>query len=198
MRKVLSLLILILAIGGSAASSVLAAPATCTGGFVALTFDDGPTLETSAVLDALKLYGMKATFFVLGEKVEQYPDIARRIVTEGHAIGNHSWNHPDLTTVTEAELDYQLRSTNAKILQVTGITPKFARPPYGSTNETVRKAMAINGLREVIWSQDSWDWTFDSTLEDVFNQLTLVPPGGTFLMHDWTENALAVIPAIHW
>jgi peptidoglycan/xylan/chitin deacetylase (PgdA/CDA1 family) len=93
----------------------------------------------------LKLYEMNATFFVTGDNVELHPDIARRIVAEGHAIGNHSWNHPDLTTVTEAEIDYQLRSTNTKIQQVTGIKPTFARPPYGSTNETVRNVMAKNG-----------------------------------------------------
>jgi peptidoglycan/xylan/chitin deacetylase (PgdA/CDA1 family) len=102
-----------------------------------------------------------------------------------------------LTTVTEEEIDYQLRSTNTKIQQVTGIKPKFARPPYGSTNETVRNVMAKNGLREVIWSQDGFDWAGRSW-EEVFNQLTLVPPGGTFVMHDWTQGALDVIPAIHW
>ena len=88
--------------------------------------------KTDAVLDALKLYGLKATFFMVGSQVEMYPEIAQRVVTEGHYVGNHSWDHPELTTLTEAELDWQLGSTNDIILQVTGVTPKFARPPYGA------------------------------------------------------------------
>ena len=103
MRKVMSLLILTLLIGSFAASSSIqaapqtpAAPRACAGGVVALTFDDGPTPETNAVLDALKLYGLKGTFFLIGLNVEAYPDIAKRIVSEGHHVGNHSWDHPRL------------------------------------------------------------------------------------------------------
>jgi peptidoglycan/xylan/chitin deacetylase (PgdA/CDA1 family) len=197
MRKVMSFLIPILLIGCITSSSVLAAPNACGGGVVALTFDDGPTPETNAVLDALKLYGLKATFFVLGWNVQAYPDIAQRIVGEGHHIGNHTWDHRDLTLLTKAEIDQELRSTNNIIQQVTGVRPRFARPPYGSTNATVQMAMARNGLREVIWSQDSYDWAGASP-DTILNQLTIVPPGGTFLMHDWTPNTLAAIPGIYW
>jgi peptidoglycan/xylan/chitin deacetylase (PgdA/CDA1 family) len=196
--KNLSVLLSVLLIGLITTSPVVAAPPrACSGGVVALTFDDGPTPATNAVLDELNFYGLKATFFLIGWNVEAYPDIAQRIVREGHYIGNHSWDHPDLTTLTPAEMDRQLRSTNDIIRQTTGVTPRFARPPYGSTNDAVRAAMANNGLREVIWSQDSWDWSGVDQMT-IFNQLTLVPPGGTFLMHDWAPNTLATISWFDW
>ena len=180
------------------APSVVAAQVpACSGGVVALTFDDGPTPETNAVLDELKINGLKATFFVLGWNVEAYPDVARRIVREGHQIANHSWDHKDLTTLTAAELDHEIKATNDIIRQVTGVTPKFARPPYGSTNEAVHAAMVKYGLREVIWSLDSWDWAGADQMT-IFNQLTMVPPGGTFLMHDWAPNTLATIGWFSW
>ena len=78
----------------SASSALAASPLPCSGGVVALTFDDGPWPETNAVLDALKLYGLKATFSLQGQNVEMYPEIAQRIVKEGHYVGNHSWDHP--------------------------------------------------------------------------------------------------------
>ena len=102
-----------------------------------------------------------------------------------------------MTILTEVELDYQLKSTNEIIQRVTGIRPRFARPPYGNTNATVQKAMAKHGLREVIWTQDSYDWA-EATPDSILNQLTLVPPGGTFVMHDRKPNTLAAISWIDW
>ncbi|MGH9257641.1 MAG: polysaccharide deacetylase family protein [Vicinamibacterales bacterium] len=179
------------------ASPADAAPAVCTGGIVALTFDDGPVPETEAILDALKLHGLRATFFVLGANVQAYPQIAQRIAREGHQIANHSWDHPDLALLTPEEVDWQIRATNEIIRQVTGIVPRFARPPYGSTNATVRQIIANNRLAETIWSQDSWDWA-GALPSDILNQLTLVPPGGVFVMHDWAPNSLLAIPGFQW
>jgi peptidoglycan/xylan/chitin deacetylase (PgdA/CDA1 family) len=174
-----------------------AAPTPCPGGVVALTFDDGPVPETEAILDALKQQGFRATFFVLGANVQAYPQIAQRIVREGHAIANHSWDHQDLTLLTPDQVDWQIRSTNQIIRQVTGVVPRFARPPYGNTNVAIRQIMANNRLTETIWSQDSWDWTGVEPA-DILNQLTLVPPGGVFLMHDWAPSTLAAIPQFKW
>jgi len=181
-------------------STAGAAPKTtvnCSGGYVALTFDDGPTPDTYAVLDALRQNGLKATFFLVGFNVQLYPEIALRIVRDGHQVGNHSWDHTDLTTLTPAEIDWQLRATNDIIRQATGVTPRFVRPPYGNSNETVRGVMAANGLTEVIWSQDSWDWA-EVTPMDILNQLSLVPPGGTLAMHDWAPNTVLAIPSFYW
>ena len=101
--------------------------------------------------------------------------------------------------MTEAEIDRQLRSTNDIIFQVTGVKPNFARPPYGDTNATVRNAMARNGLREVIWSQDSWDWDAEETsTEDILNALTLVPPGGSTLCTTGCRTRWPLSPWIKW
>ena len=178
-------------------SSVLAAPAPCSGGVVALTFDDGPTPETNAILDELKLYHLKATFFLIGLNVQAYPEIAQRIIREGHNVGNHTWDHQDLTLLTDDEINQELKSTNDIIRQVTGVRPKFVRPPYGSTNAAVRAVMAKYFLTEVIWSQDSWDWA-GATTPAILNQLTLVPSGGTLMMHDHLPNTLAAISGIDW
>ena len=173
-------------------------PAPCAGGYVALRFDDGPFEETSAILDMLKQYNLRATFFVVGSQVEQFPDITRRIVAEGHAIANHTWSHAALADLTPAEIDQELKATQDIVKQVTGgYVPKFAGPPYGSSSDMVRTEMAKFGLREVLKSWDSGDWDGAETWQ-VFNQLTLVPPGGIILMHDWSPVAHDVIPDIAW
>ena len=178
-------------------ASAAAEPSACSGGHVALTFDDGPRPETHAILDALRNHGLKATFFLIGANVQAYPDIARRIVREGHQVGNHTWDHQDLAPMTPEQIDWQFRATNNIISIVTGTTPRFARPPFGSTTATVRQGMADNNLVEVIWSQDSRDWLGASPAE-ILNQLTLVPPGGSLLMHDGVPNTLLAIPHINW
>ena len=197
MRKMLSLFMTVVLVLWLMCSAVFAATTACSGGSVALTFDDGPTLETNAVLDALSLHRLKATFFLIGWNVQAYPGIAQRIVREGHHVGNHTMYHQDLTQMTVEQVDQDLKATNDVIWQVTGFRPKFARPPYGLTNATVETVMAKNGLTQVIWSQDSWDWAGAST-DDILNQLTIVPPGGTIVMHDRLPNTLAAIPGIYW
>ena len=197
MRKVMSLFTTALLVQWFMSSSVFAAAPACSGGIVALTFDDGPTLQTNAVLDALKLHNLKATFFLIGWNVQAYPEIAQRIVREGHQVANHTYYHQDLTLMTAEQVNQDLKATSDIIEQVTGVRPKFARPPYGSTNATVETVMAENGLTQVIWSQDSWDWAGAST-DYILNQLTIVPPGGTIVMHDRMPNTLAAIPGIYW
>jgi peptidoglycan-N-acetylglucosamine deacetylase len=174
-----------------------AAPAPCSGGYVGLTFDDGPRPETIAILDALRAHQLRATFFLIGVNVQTYPDIARRIVEEGHEVANHSWDHPDLAQLTPEQIDWQVRATNNIITQVTGVTPRFMRPPFGSSNLTLKRTLADYNLVEVIWSQDSWDW-MGATPAEILNKLTLVPPGGTLLMHDGVPNTLQAIPQFGW
>ena len=197
MRRALSLVVTLTVASGLSAVSASAAPARCSGGYVGLTFDDGPRPETNAILDALRANHLRATFFVVGANVQMYPDIARRIVLEGHDIANHSWDHSDMTQLPADQVDWQLRSTNLAILQAAGVMPRLFRPPYGSSNATLRRAIREHGLTEVMWSQDSYDWMGASSL-DILNQLTVVPPGGTLLMHDGVPNTLAAIPSFAW
>jgi peptidoglycan/xylan/chitin deacetylase (PgdA/CDA1 family) len=171
-------------------------PPACSGGYVGLRFDDGPFEETSQILDLLKQYHLHATFFVVGSQVQQYPEITQRIIREGHEIANHTWDHSDLSTLTVTEMDQQLKSTQDIVKQLTGFTPKFAGPPYGGSSDVVRKEMAKYGLREVLKSWDSGDWDGAEAWQ-VYNQLTLVPPGGIILMHDWSPIIPDVIPQIN-
>jgi peptidoglycan/xylan/chitin deacetylase (PgdA/CDA1 family) len=195
-------MIMVVALGAAAAAAAkkdsrpIPAP-SCPGGTVALAFDDGPTPNTNLVLDALRAAQLRATFFVVGYNVAAYPDIARRIVAEGHTIANHTYDHADLTTLTAAQIDQEIQSTSQLIQQVTGVQPKFLRPPYGSTNDLVRARIAANGLYEVLWTLDSWDWTGVDSMT-ILNQVTLLQPGGVILMHDTLPTTLATIPSINW
>ena len=171
--------------------------AQCSGGVVALRFDDGPVPETNAILDALKQHNLRATFFVIGTQVEQHPDIAQRIIREGHELANHSWSHPPLADLTPAEVVQELKLTQDIVRRVTGFRMKLAGPPYGSTSDAVRLEMTKLGLREVMKSRDSEDWD-GAERWAMFNRLTLTPPGGIYLLHDWVPSALALIPDIAW
>jgi peptidoglycan-N-acetylglucosamine deacetylase len=149
----------------------------CAGGVVALTFDDGPAPATSELLDILAREGLRATFFVLGKHVAQYPDLARRIVADGHAIANHSYTHPDLTTLPGGEIESELRRTQQAVLEVTGADVVFARPPYGESNDEVSRQLSTAGLEEVIWTVDSRDWTGVSA-EELLRAVAMTQPGG--------------------
>src|SRR5258706_7997578 len=98
---------------------------------VALTFDDGPSEETEAILDVLKEYGIKATFFMIGTQVETFPDVARRVVSEGHEIGNHSLSHSIFLYQRPLRTRREMEGSQDIIGAITGVTPKIARPPCG-------------------------------------------------------------------
>src|SRR5690606_1350597 len=128
-------------------------------GKVYLTFDDGPSKLTEGVLDVLAKYDIKATFFVLGEKVEQYPKLAQRIVEEGHSIGNHSYNHryDELYKSSQGFVDQVLKTTKA-IYKTTGIvTPLFRAPggSYSNLDSSFMKALQDAGYLIFDWNVDS-------------------------------------------
>ncbi|AIE79150.1 Peptidoglycan N-acetylglucosamine deacetylase [Bacillus cereus] len=107
---------------------------------VALTFDDGPDLEfTPKILDKLKQYNVKATFFLLGENAEKFPNVVKRIANEGHIIGNHTFSHPNLAKVNDAEYRNQIIKTEEILNRLAGYAPKFIRPPYGEILENQLK-----------------------------------------------------------
>jgi len=132
---------------------------------VQLTFDDGPhPIHTPAILDWLKARNMRATFFVLGQNVERYPDLMRRIVAEGHAVGNHSWSHPKLSVMSTTKVREQLQRTQDAILKVCGKKPLLFRPPYGALSATQRMWFEkVFGLKTLLWDIDTLDWQNDST-----------------------------------
>lgn len=153
---------------------------------VALTFDDGPEATyTAQVLDLLKEYNVKATFFLVGSGMERYPDVVKRIQAEGHAVGNHSYNHPDLRTLTKEGAYDQLWRTGRIFRKLLGYEPAFYRPPYGAVTDEQIPYFASKGYRTVNWSIDSFDWdtTQNSVQEITERVLRYAHEGAIILMH---------------
>lgn len=163
---------------------------------LALTFDDGPHPEfTPKLLDILRHEGVRATFYVIGRNVETHPEIARRIVAEGHEIANHSWSHPALTGLGAARLHQEITSTSQVIQRVTGRRPTNMRPPYGAVNDRVRQAMFNDhGLDVIMWSVDPLDWRRPGA-EVVRRRLVDgASPGGILLAHDIHPGTIEAMP----
>lgn len=153
---------------------------------IALTFDDGPNEPyTSEILDILKKYNVKATFFVLGKNVERYPDIAKRIVKEGHSIGNHTYDHPYLLVQSKSHIEYQLRKTEQAIVTATGIKPRLFRPPYGVNSSWIYNILKENGYVTVEWSVTGHNGGRDIPPEKIIgNVLNKAKNGSIILLHD--------------
>jgi peptidoglycan/xylan/chitin deacetylase (PgdA/CDA1 family) len=151
---------------------------------VALTFDDGPGPDTEAILDTLGERQLRAAFFAVGQQVERHPSIARRIVAEGHEIGNHSLSHPNFLSQSAAETREQLARTQRIIEDVTGVKASLARPPYGVKTPSYFATARDLGLRIVQWSVAGFDWK-PVTAERVAGRvLRGARPGAIVLLHD--------------
>lgn len=149
---------------------------------VALTFDDGPyTKTTTSILDTLEEHNVVATFFVIGNRVNRHRDIVRRMAETGNEIGNHSYNHKDLTILTSDQVKSQIDMTQNAISKVVGSKPKIMRPTYGAFNEDL-KAQAKMPL--ILWSIDSMDWKSQDAEKIIELVLSKVRDGDIILMHD--------------
>lgn len=129
---------------------------------VALTFDDGPSrTQTGPLLDFLKSENIKAVFFVLGSLIATADGkkLMQRAHAEGHLIGNHSYTHPDLTKLSRAKVESELRRTHDLIVGIAGKCI-FFRPPYGAANSNVRAVAAQLGYHTVLWNVDTLDWKY--------------------------------------
>jgi Predicted xylanase/chitin deacetylase len=127
---------------------------------VALTFDDGPDEHwTPRILDILKEKNVKATFFVIGQQVQKHPDVLRRIYTEGHVVGDHTFDHADLTKLTPERVDQEIEECATVIRTVIGRTPKLVRPPFGFHNAMVDNTVYARNRVIILWSLDTEDWT---------------------------------------
>lgn len=122
-------------------------------GIVALTYDDGPNdPDTSRILDVLKGEGVHATFFVVGRAAARDPAVLRRMVRDGHAIGNHTWDHAHLNVLSRAAIDGELARTEAAIFAATGLRTTLARPPFGARSFVVMDELRRRGYTCVLWS----------------------------------------------
>ena len=155
---------------------------------IALTFDDGPHPRyTNEILDLLKEYDVKATFFVLGKLAEAYPDIIKRQSEEGHEIGNHTYSHINTEKVTKEELIWEYEKTQNIIAKLTNNRPKLFRPPYGSFNNNTIDIIESNDSVIVLWSaqQDSKDWSNPEIDKIVSTTLSNIKNGDIILFHDY-------------
>ncbi|QHT60508.1 polysaccharide deacetylase family protein [Paenibacillus lycopersici] len=171
--------------------------ATASSNVVLLTFDDGPKAgkTVGSLLDTLDKHKAKAIFFVNGYRVKQHPELLAKIAGRGQTIGNHSWDHIDLKKESEAIVKKQIGDVQSIVKQVTGTTPVFFRPPFGSGGDRVKAIVRDNGMLYMTWSNGSLDW--DSSTKNkpdkvVANVLDQLHPGVNILMHElpWTTEAL--------
>lgn len=157
---------------------------------VALTFDDGPSAHTQRLLDIFLKHGGKGTFFVLGNTLDNRRDTLKRMVAEGHEIGNHSWSHRQFTNIGIDEVKDQIMMTRAKIYDITGVDCTIVRPPYGACNDDIRALGKELGVSYVNWSVDTLDWktkNADKVYKEIMND---VGDGHIILCHDLHKSTV--------
>ncbi|MBN1172194.1 MAG: polysaccharide deacetylase family protein [Micromonosporaceae bacterium] len=185
---------------GIVTAVVTAAPSTaassCSAGYVALTFDDGPNASTTtSLLNVLKTAGVRATLFNIGQSAQNNQALVKAEAAAGMWIGNHSWSHPYMTSLSSSGMASEISQTQQAIQTATGTAPKLFRPPYGSTNATLKSVLAQYGLTEILWDVDSQDWNGASTSQIVAAAGNL-QAGGIMLMHDTYQTTRDAIPQI--
>jgi peptidoglycan/xylan/chitin deacetylase (PgdA/CDA1 family) len=165
---------------------------------VALTFDDGPGPSTGDVLDILAEHGVRATFYLVGFQVVQRPEVARRIVAEGHEVGNHTFSHTRLGR-RPLRAVRELTSTNRVVHRATGVTPSTFRAPWGDFNRSLALASAVSRLPAIAWDVDSLDWGEPGPEAIERNVAESATGGSIVLLHDGIgarPQTVAALPGI--
>jgi peptidoglycan/xylan/chitin deacetylase (PgdA/CDA1 family) len=138
-------------------ATIFKGPATTP--VIALTFDDGPKPEYAIpILNILQKHRIRATFFIVGSQAEKHPDIIHRMHMQGHTIGNHSWSHPNLTTLTKDEVEVEIQKTNTLIHSITGVRPQYFRAPGGRYNSSINHIIENTNMSHVLWSINGKDY----------------------------------------
>ncbi|MGD6817420.1 polysaccharide deacetylase family protein [Metabacillus sp. 84] len=172
--------------------------------YVSLTFDDGPSLYTHQILDVLKSYQVQATFFLIGNEAEKFPELTKRIDNEGHIIGNHTRRHPDLTLLSKKELKEEISIASEQIKHIIGASPALFRPPFGKLSKQALQTIKEMGMTNVLWNVNSLDWLEYMPAELVHQRiLATLRKNSIILMHDGTEygsgarnNTVAALPKV--
>ena len=167
-------------------------------GYVALTFDDGPSGDvTNRLLDGLRQRGARATFFLCGYRMEQYPSALERYLPEGHEVGVHSTVHTDLTKLTGEQIHRDRWETAEKIRQTVGVRPVVMRPPGGAYNELVQKEAEEEGMSVILWSVDPKDWASHNAGAVLETMADNAGDGDIILMHDmWNSSVEAALALV--
>lgn len=157
--------------------------------YLCLTFDDGPDkVQTPKVLELLKKYNVKATFFVLGEEVEYQKKMLKTVYDAGHEIGNHFFTHVNIHKLTQKEIKDAIIKNNELIEEVIGVKPTLVRPPYGIVTDNLKKVCKELDMDIILWNKDSKDWdkTPDSTI--IKQMLNKPSNGDIMLFHDGSKT----------
>jgi peptidoglycan/xylan/chitin deacetylase (PgdA/CDA1 family) len=169
-------------------------------GKVALTFDAGASNSSAPIiLDTLAQYRVHATFFLTGKWCETSPELVKRIVREGHEIANHTYSHPDLRRLADAEIATQLQDMADALYKVAGVNPiAYFRPPYGSRDNRVIEASAVAGYKCIYWSLDSLDaFKKGITAQEIHDRvIEHIEPGDIVLMHCGSSATAEALPGI--
>ena len=153
-----------------------------------LTFDCGyENGNTEPILDALKKHDVKATFFVVGNFLETSPEIVKRMIAEGHTVGNHTYHHVELIKVSENEARLELADTSAVIVRITGKEPEYMRPPFGTWQRKLEQDIQ---MLPVLWTIDPLDWTTENQDEIVNKVVTEAEENDIILLHDCYKSSV--------
>lgn len=160
---------------------------------VALTFDDGPGPKTGKLLDSLRDGKAPSTFFVTGPNAMLRPEILQRMVSEGHEIGNHSWNHRSFTSLSSAEIRSEIDRTNDVISQAVNQPAALLRPPFGAHNSISDR---LSSTPVILWDVDTLDWKHRNAEKVVDSAIRQTRPGSIVLLHDIHSSTVAAVPRI--
>ena len=165
--------------------------------YIAMTFDDGPhASNTPRLLDILRRRNIKATFYVIGKNVDIYPHLTRRIVAEGHEIGNHTYTHRNLKTLSDTQVLTEISRTRSSIVNATGVQPRTMRPPYGALYQRQRKLIMDRfGYPTIMWAVDPRDWQRPGVSVVKNRILTRTTNGAIVLAHDLHAPTVDAMPA---
>lgn len=149
--------------------------------------DDGPSAYTEELLDGLKERGVKATFFVIGKSAVSYPDIVKRESNEGHLVGNHTYNHVEITKIGDEKAREEIEKTNTVLEEMLGKEIEYVRPPFGAWQKKLEQEMNV---LPVMWSIDPLDWTTENVDEIVNKVVTEAKENDIILLHDCYQSSV--------
>lgn len=163
---------------------------------VALTFDDGPDVYTEQLLRTLRGAHVRATFFMVGIQVQKFPRVARDVALATEEIGDHTWDHKDLTALSRHDARIEIARDRTAIGHATGMWPALFRPPYGSTNPMVAGLVGGQGMPVILWNVDTVDWRDRVASVVAQRAVSEARPGSIILMHDIYSSTVDAVPAI--